>query len=202
MTTPTIQIKQELDRKLAQIRNHPDYSPEAKRRYIAEAFEEAQAEYGEAIETQEREIQERAGKAERAVFEHRYPYATSDVEKAQLRAARRGAYDGVYRSVSSAKDPGQAQEELTRLLERAERSGDPERATAVYHVATEKGVRNVADSYLEGRPEERKRWEGYVSARTEAESTERRLGRAMGFGLMRPPELDANFGGSPAAMRG
>jgi hypothetical protein len=136
------------------------------------------------------------------VFEHRYPYATSDVEKAQLRAARRGAYDGVYGAVASAEDPARGEEELARLLKRAERTGDEELAGAVYHVATEKGIRNVADSYLEGRPEERKRWEGYVAARTEAESTERKLGHAMGFGLMRPPELDANFGGSPAAMRG
>ena len=46
------------------------------------------------------------------------------------------------------------------------------------------------------------RWEGYVAARTEADSLERKLGNAMGFGLMRPPELDSNFGSSPAAMRG
>jgi hypothetical protein len=119
MTTPTMQIKQDLDRKLEQIRNHPDYSPEAKHRYIAEAFEEAQTEYRAAIETQEREIQEHVGKAERAVFEHRYPYATSDVEKAQLRAARRGAYDGVYGAVASAEDPARGEEELARLLEGA-----------------------------------------------------------------------------------
>jgi hypothetical protein len=202
MTTPTLQIKQGLDRKLAQIRNHPDYSEEAKRRHIAEAFAEAEAEYRNAIEAQEREIQERVGRAERAVFEHRYPYTISDVEKAQLRAARRGAYDGVYGSVSSAKDPGQALEELTRLLERAERTRDPELATAVYHVATERGVRGVADSYLEARPDERKRWEGYVAARTEADGIERQLEHAMGLGLMKPPELEANFGSSPAAMRG
>ena len=47
----------------------------------------------------------------------------------------------------------------------------------------------MADAYLATRPEERKRWEGYVAARTEAESVDRTLGHAMGFGLMRPPEL-------------
>ena len=202
MTTPTMQIKQDLDRKLEQIRNHPDYSPEAKLRYIGEAYEKAQAEYREAVESREREIRERVGKAERAVFGHRYPYAASDAEKAQLRAARRAAYDEVYRSASSVEDPGRAREELTRLLERAERIADPELADAVYHVATEKGIRSVADSYLEGRPEERKRWEGYVGAREEADSLERKLGHAMGFGLMKPQELEANYGGSPAGMRG
>jgi DNA-nicking Smr family endonuclease len=201
-TTPTMQIKQNFDRKLEQIRNHPDYSADARRRYIAEAAEAAEAEYRESIQAQEQQIQERVEKAEQAVFENRYPYATSDVEKAQLRAARRGAYEFVYRSAPYGKDPGRTQEELTRLLERAERTGDPELATAVYHVATERGIRDVADSYLETRPDERKRWEGYVAARTEADSLERKLGHAMGFGLMKPPELDANFGGSPAAMRG
>lgn len=200
--TPTMEIKQGLDPKLEQNRNHPDYSQDAKRRFIGEAYEKAQAEYREVIETQEREIQERVGKAERAVFEHRYPYGISDAEKAQLRAARRGAHDSVYGSVSSVQGPGRAQEELTRLLDRAERSGDPELADAVYHVATERGERTVAGSYLQTRPGERKRWEGCVAARKEADSLERKLGHAMGFGLMKPPELDANFGSSPASMRG
>lgn len=199
-----MQIKRDLDGKLEQIRNHPDYSPEAERRYIAEAFEEAQADYREAIETQEREIQERVGKAERALFETPYPYAASDVEKAQMRALRRAAYNDVYYSTHDfgGEDPGYTERELERLLERAERTQDPELANAVYHVATEKGERSVADRYLEGRPKARERWEEYVAARTEAESPERKLGHAMGFGLMRPPELEGDFGSSPAAMRG
>jgi hypothetical protein len=169
--TPTLQIKQGFDRKLQQIRSHPDYSQDAKRRYIDEAFEEAQAEYREAVETQEREIRERVDKAEREVFQIRYPRGAMDEEKVAIRAARR------------------AGEELSRLLERAERTQAPELAAAVYHVATERGIRGVADAYPETRPEERKRWEGYVEARREAESLERKLGHAVGFGLMRPPEL-------------
>ena len=43
--SPTLQIKQELDRKLEQIRSNGDLSAEAKRRYIAEAYQKAQADY-------------------------------------------------------------------------------------------------------------------------------------------------------------
>ena len=68
-------------------------------------------------------------------------------------------------------------EELERLLERAERTGDPELAAAVYHVATERGERSVADSYLERRPNEKRRWEEYVEAMRESQSLDRLLGR-------------------------
>jgi hypothetical protein len=115
--------------------------------------------------------------------------------------AWRAAYDSVYSvysSVSSTKDLQHAEEELGRLLERAERTQDPELADAVYHVATEKGVRGVADAYPDARPKERKRWEKYVDARQEAESLDRKLGHAMGFGLMKPPELNSRH--APSCM--
>ncbi len=64
------------------------------------------------------------------------------------------------------------------FLERAERTGDPELAAAVYHVATERGERSVADAYLETRPKERQRWEEYVEAHTESQSLDRLFGRA------------------------
>lgn len=189
--TPTIKIKQELDRKLEQIRSHPDLSPEAKRRYIAEAYEKAQEEYRQAIEDQEREIAERVAKAEKALFAPSYPFTASDEEKANIRAARRAAYNDVYYSVAFSESPQETDEELERLLVRAERTDDPELATAVYHVATEKGSRRVADAYLEKRPKEKKRWDEYAAARSEAESVDRALGHAMGFKLVKPPELNA-----------
>ena len=52
----------------------------------------------------------------------------------------------------------------------------------------------MADAYLDARPAERKRWENYVEARQEADSIERQLGHAMGFGLMKPPELNSYVG--------
>ncbi len=74
---------------------------------------------------------------------------------------------------------------------RAERSGDPHLADAVYHVSTERGLRFVADSYLESRPQERKRWGEYAEARQEAEAhpIERVLFGAGAVGPIKPAEL-------------
>jgi len=69
MTTSTLQIQQDLDRTLEGIRSNRGLSEEAKRRYITEAYEKAQADYRAAVETQEQEIQERSQKAEKALFE-------------------------------------------------------------------------------------------------------------------------------------
>ena len=62
---------------------------------IAEAYEKAQADYWEAIQTEEREIREQADKAP---FETPYPIA-DEAEKARYSPLRRGAYEGVYGSL-------------------------------------------------------------------------------------------------------
>ena len=184
MATP-IEIRERLDAEVEQIRGYADLTEEAKQRRIAEAREKAQAEYQEAVEAEERAVQERAEKAEKALFQSSYPYGASEVEMAQLRALRRSAYDAVYDRTAPAFESGEleavryARDELERLLERAERTGDPELAAAVYHVATERGERSVADSYLEKRPNEKRRWEEYVAAMTETQSLDRLLGRAV-----------------------
>ena len=144
MTTPTTQIRQDFDRELEKIRGYADLTEDAKRRRIAEAYKKAEAEHREAVEAQEREVRERVEKAEKAVFATPYPYGASDAEKAQIRAAHRAAYNDVYAAVASSEDPSYTDTELERLLERAERTQDPELAAAVYHVATERGARKVA----------------------------------------------------------
>jgi hypothetical protein len=138
MAADPVEILNQRNTEVAQIRNFADLTDEAKDRRIAEVSERAQAEYADALEAREREISERAQKAERALFETPYPYAASDVEKAQMRALRRGAYESVYNSIASNPDPEHVNEELDRLLARAERTQDPELADAVYHVATER----------------------------------------------------------------
>jgi DNA-nicking Smr family endonuclease len=157
MATDPVEIMNQRNAEVAKIRGFADLTEEAKERRIAEVSERAQAQYAEAREADERERAERVEKAEKALFETPYPYAASDVEQAQIRALRRGGYDGVYSSIAFSEDPEYAAEELDRLLTRAERTGDPERADAVYHVATERGVRKVADAYLEKRPQAKRR---------------------------------------------
>ena len=65
---------------------------------------------------------------------------------------------------------------------RAERTGDPELADAVYHVATERGERSVADAYLEKRPKAKRRWEEFVAASQEV-SQSRDIMHLIGRGL-------------------
>jgi hypothetical protein len=167
MATDPVEILNRRNAEVAQIRGYADLTEEAKERRIAEVSERARAEYAEAREAEEREIRERAQKAEKALFETPYPYAASDVEQAQIRALRRGAYESVYSSIAFVPDPEHVNEELDRLLTRAERTQDPELADAVYHVATERGVRAVADAYLERRPQAKRRWEEFVAASQE-----------------------------------
>jgi hypothetical protein len=179
VATPT-EIRQRLNSEVERIRGYADLTEEAKQRRIAEAREKAQAEYQEATQAEER-----AERAEKALFQFSYPYGASEAEEAQLRALRRSAYDAVYDRTAPAFESGDpegmrnAREELERLLERAERTGDTELAAAVYHVATERGERSVADAYLERRPQEKRRWEEYVEAQTEAQSFGRLFDRAI-----------------------
>jgi hypothetical protein len=167
MATDPVEILNQRNAEVAKIRGFADLTEEAKERRIAEVNERAQAQYAEAREADERERDERVEKAEKALFETPYPYAASDVEQAQIRALRRSAYEGVYNSIALVPDPEYVNEELDRLLTRAERTGDPELADAVYQVATEKGVREVADAYLEKRPQAKRRWEEFVAASQE-----------------------------------
>src|SRR5215216_7587134 len=168
MATDPVAIINQRNAEVAKIRGYADLTEEAKDRRTAEVSERAQVECAEARETRERSRISRSQKAERALFETPYPYAASDVEQAQIRALRRGAYESVYNSIASDPDPEHVNEELDRLLARAERTGDPELADAVYHVATERGVRRVADAYLEKRPQAKRRWEEFVPASQEA----------------------------------
>jgi len=92
MATDPVEILNRRNAEVAQIRGYADLTEETKEWCIAEVNERAQAEYAEARETREREIRERAEKAEKALFETPHPYAASDVEQAQIRAARRSAY--------------------------------------------------------------------------------------------------------------
>jgi hypothetical protein len=186
MSTQIEKNRQDFDRRLAQIRSNPDLNDEARRRMIKETYEEADARHQELAAEERRKENERILRLERGVMGIRYPYGLSEAEEELVRMSYRDAYDRAERAVSDTAD----NEALSTLLERAERRGDPRLAEAVYHVATERGLRGVADTYLEGRPAEKKKWEEYVAARQEAESAERILFGAGDHGPMQPAELD------------
>ena len=75
------------------------------------------------------------------------------------------------------------------------RSGDTQQADAVYHLAVERGLFSVADTYRVTRSRAKKRWEKYAAARQEAESLESRL-----FGWVGPRKSHELGGSSPGSL--
>lgn len=186
MTTSTIKNKQDFDLKLTRIRSNPDLNDQAKRRMLQEAYDDAARKHRELIEKDQSGTSEKLARLEKGVFGISYPGdVATGVDKERIRQSYRDA---------SFKVSGMKPEELERILERAERTQDKQLAKAVYHEATERGVRHVADSYLKDRTEERGRWEEYTATRLEAESVEKLLFGAMAYGPTKPPELDGMAG--------
>ncbi len=168
MATDPVEILNRRNAEVAKIRGFADLTEEAKARRIAEVNERAQAEYREARETAERERAERLERSKRAVFRTPIPATSTDAEAAQIHAAYRSAYNDVYSNTLFFDSPAEAGEELERLLDQAERSGDELLARAAYHRAIDLGIQSVVDSYLSSRPAENKAWEAYTAAHREA----------------------------------
>lgn len=169
MATDPVEILNARNAEVAKVRGYADLTEEAKARRIAEVTERAQAEYAEAREASAREIAERLERTKRAVFRVPVSATATDAEAAQIHASYRAAYNDVYSSTASAASPGQAEEELGRLLGQAERTGDTLLARAVYHRGIDLGVQGIVDAYLGPRPAETRAWDSYTEAYREAE---------------------------------
>jgi hypothetical protein len=168
MTTDPTEILNRRNAEVAKIRGYVDLTEEAKNKRIAEVTARARAEYAEAREAGERERAERRERTKKAVFRVPVSATATDAEEAQIHAAFRSAYNDVYSSTASPESQGQAEEELQRLLQQAERTGDKLLARAAYHRGIDLGLQSVVDAYLEQRPAEDKAWESYTTASREA----------------------------------
>jgi len=168
MATDPVEILNRRNAEVAQIRGFADLTEEAKERRIEEVNERAQAEYAAARESAERERTERLERSRKAVFRVHVPATASDAEEAQIYAAYRSAYRDVYSSTLSPENPDRAHEELERILQQAERTGDKLLARAAYHRAIDLGAQGVVDAYLASRPQENRAWESYTAAHQEA----------------------------------
>jgi hypothetical protein len=169
MATDPVEILNRRNAEVAKIRGYVDLTEEAKNRKIAEVNERARAEYVEASEAAEKERTERLEKAKAAVYRVPIPYAATEAEEAQIHAAFRAAYNDVYLTTTVFEgDPAQAEEEIQRLLQQAERTGDKLLARAAYHRAIDLGVQSVVDAYLSARPQEERAWNSYTEAYQEA----------------------------------
>src|SRR5215218_439380 len=162
VATDPVEILNQRNAEVAKIRGFADLTEEAKERRIAEVNERAQAEYAEAREAEERERAQRLERTKQAVFRVPIPYGTTDAEEAQIRASYRSAYNDVYYATIPYEDPAQGAQELERLLELAERTGDKLLARAAYHRGIDMGAQKVVDTYLAARPNENKAWEAYT----------------------------------------
>jgi hypothetical protein len=168
MTTDPVEILNQRNAEVQQIRGYADLTEEAKQRRIDEVNSRARQEYQQALEDQERERAERLEKTRKAVFRVPIPATATDAEEAQLHAAYRAACNDVCSSTLIVESPAEAQEELERLLGQAERSGDKLLAKAAYHRAIDLGIQSVVDAYLSSRPTENRAWESYTAAYQEA----------------------------------
>ena len=206
MATDPVEILNQRNAQVAQIRGFVDLTEEAKARRIAEVSERAQQEYQQAIEDQERERNERLERSKKAVFRIPIPASASDGEAAQIRAAYRLARADIESVLapSLGVDPAYTQQELERVLEQAELTGDPELARAAYHIAIREGVQSVVDAYLTARPTENRAWEAYTTAHQEVNQS-RDIGFMLERSLMQgalsqpPPERG---GGNPYEAAG
>ena len=178
MTENLVRHQQEVER----IRNNPDLSDAAKRRMINEATEGAAEESKRLREEEQAAIQEAVQSAERKVLSISYPERASAHERAMIAMSYR---DARRQAESAASEGMENPDALSDLLDQAEKSGDAQLAEAVYHVATLRGNRAVADAYLGSRPKQRQRWEAYVEARREAESVDSLLHRGLAHSLAR-----------------
>src|SRR3712207_6298227 len=143
ITKNLLRHQQEVER----IQANPDLSESAKRRMVDEATARAAEQSKRLREEEQAEIQEAVESAERKVLSISYPERASAHEKAMIAMSYRDA----RRQAESA-------ESLSDLLDQAEKSGDAQLAEAVYHVATLRGNRVVAECYLESRPTAKRRW--------------------------------------------
>jgi hypothetical protein len=153
--------RQDFLRKVDQVRADADLNHEAKRRMIQDAYDAAMESHWELVRERERAAQKELKDLEGDIFAVQFPHdARTGVEKEAIRES--------YRSASFHVS-GMEAEDLERVLSRAEKTGDKVLARAAYHEGTERGVTRVVDAYVRERPEEGRRWESYVEARTRAE---------------------------------
>jgi hypothetical protein len=65
-----------------------------------------------------------------------------------------------------------------------------ELADATYHAALQRDITSMVDRFLESRPEQKRHYEGLVTARQEAAATEQELWPAKAYPLRTPAELN------------
>jgi hypothetical protein len=144
--------KAAFERRVEEIRSHPDYSDEAKKRYLAEAYEEAMERHDQLIAEGKRVEEEKISKLEQEVFAVPVPLAATTGEKISTRHSYRDASFRVLDTLDKVA-VGDRQRVLSDLMERATRVAEDLLEVACYHTAVERGYWDVSNVYWAKYPE-------------------------------------------------
>ncbi len=176
--------QQAFDRKSKQIRENPDLSRDAKRRYLGDAYAEARDTHTRLVEEHKAQTEKKIADARKALMGIKYPKQMLEADQEIARMSYRDAYDRAERAATKLRKEPTA---MSDLLERADLSGDDLLAQAIHHVAARKGLRDVNEAYLRNRPTEAATYQKLVDANREANSA---AGQMYGWiKPAKPPEL-------------
>jgi hypothetical protein len=145
------------------IRGFVDLTDEAKARRLSEAHAKYQGEFAKAKAAERERVEKKVRQTRKAVYGVPGKTTFSDAEGATLHDAYWKSWDRVT-SVTENSKTHNSKEELEKLLDLAERAGDPILAAACYHRGLDLGVQPVVDAYLDFRDDEAKRLERYNEA--------------------------------------
>ncbi len=179
--------QQRFDAKAKRIREDGDLSREAKRRLLGEAFAVARDTHERLVREHREQSEKKIADARKTVMGIKYPKMMLESDREIGRMSYRDAFDRAERAATKLRKEPTA---MTDLLERAEMSGDPLLANAVFHVAARRGLHDVAESYLRSRPSEAESWRKLADAKAESGG-----GRLYGW---IPPRKPAELNGAAA----
>ncbi len=165
--------RENLQRKLGEIRQDADLTREAKARRMRPLYEDAKREESRLRQGLRDGLAQRTRAAERKAFA---PPALRDADPAASQMNYRAALD----SVEGITDAGV----LARKLERATITGDRTLARAVAWRANDYGADGVVRAYLDTDTEARKDWTEWADAHAEQEQAQR-MGASFASGV--PP---------------
>jgi hypothetical protein len=154
-------LQAKIDTKAEEIRQNASLDEGAKIRQIERLWNEATEAKGVLEKRYEQQLTEEVQEAEQKVFH----VSSSLVDS--VRAAYSDIYDRVIPGLDSGEAEGiqHAREELTRLMDRAVRTGDKALETACGQLAIERGINTVRDAYLSRSEEKTKAWHEFAQAR-------------------------------------
>jgi predicted AAA+ superfamily ATPase len=154
--------REALAEKLARIRRDEDLSEHAKGRLTDEARRRAAERHAEIVDAHKQNVADVLESNEKRLLRLEFPEDT--LTPSQKQAFRDSYRDASFRVMNMGED------DLSRILTRAERIGDRALAQAVYHKSVERGIFSVSEEYRDKHPDAHTVLEIYQKSRIAEES--------------------------------